>query len=281
MNNKKINVSVLIPTLNEEKNISHAVESVQWADEIFIIDAFSADKTLEIARTYPNVQTFQHKWENYSQQKNWALDNLPFSNEWIFILDADERVAPELRDEIIKVVNNPYTEESGFYVNRRFIFLGKWIKHCGWYPSWNLRLFRRGRARYEDRAVNEHMICEEPIRYLKHDMIHENFQNLEDWLAKHNRYSTLEAKEFLRQSRQTGLKASLFSKGSVERKRAIREKIVNYLPFRPLFLFVYLYIFRLGFLDGKIGFYFCCLRAIQQFHIDLKIKELRKLAEKK
>jgi hypothetical protein len=131
-------------------------------------------------------------------------------------------------------------------------------------------------ARYEDRTVNEHMICKEPIGYLKNDMIHENFKDLSDWLEKHNKYSTLEAKEFLKNS-QTGLKTSLFSKDAVEKKRAIKEKILNHLPFRPLFLFIYLYVFRLGFLDGKIGFYFCVFRAIQQFHIDLKIKELREV----
>jgi len=268
----KINISILIPAYNEELNIRSAIESVKWADDIFVVDSFSSDKTLEIAKKYPNVKTLQHKFENYSKQKNWALDNLPIESEWVFILDADERITENLKKEILETISRP-EDFVAFYINRRFIFLGKWIKHCGWYPSWNLRLFKKGKARYEERSVNEHMISYGKTGYLKNDMLHENLRPLADWLEKHNKYSTLEAEEFLNR-KETGLLQSFFSKDQVSRKRAVKEKIFYKLPFKPFFLFLYLYIFRLGFLDGRVGFVFCCLRAIQQFNIDVKIKEL-------
>jgi len=273
-----MNVSFLIPTLNEEKNIRCALDSVNWTAEVFIIDSFSQDKTLEIAQEYPNVKVYQHKFENYAAQKNWALDNLPFLKEWIFILDADERITPELKEEIIKITNDKNIKENGFYVNRRFIFLGRWIKHCGWYPSWNSRLFRKGKAHYEERAVNEHMIIEGEVGYLKNDMLHENHKGIFDWLEKHNRYSSLEAKEIygvLHNKKETGLKSS-FSGNSVERKRAFRERIMPKLPIFliPLLRFSQMYFLRLGILDGYAGFVFCILQAIQEFHTSIKLKEL-------
>lgn len=275
----KVNLSVLIPTFNEEKNIRYTLDSVGWASEVFIVDSFSADKTLEIARQYLNVRVFQHKFENYSAQKNWALDNLPWSNDWIFILDADEQITSELKEEITKIINDQNIQENGFYVNRRFIFLGKWIKHCGWYPSWNLRLFRQRKARYEDRAVNEHMIVSGPVGYLKNDMIHENHKGLFDWIKKHNKYSTLEAEELfkvLHQKKETGLKPSFFG-DPIERKRAIRERIWSKipLPLIPCLRFFHMYFLRLGFLDGLPGFIFSFLQSVQEFHIAIKLKELK------
>ncbi|MBZ9572236.1 glycosyltransferase family 2 protein [Patescibacteria group bacterium] len=270
---KQVNLSILIPTFNEKKNIKYALESVRWANEIFIVDSFSTDETLEIAKTYPNIKIFQHPFENYSKQKNWALDNLPFSNDWIFILDADEQITSQLKQEIIEKVSKKNNNIRGYYVNRRFIFLGKWIRHCGWYPSWNIRLFKKGKARYEERTVNEHMIVQGVVGYLKNDMIHENHKDLADWLRKHNRYSTLEAEEFFK-TKKTSLKPSFLGE-PVERKRAFKEKFWYKIPFRPFVLFIYLYFIKLGFLDGRVGFIFSCLRAIQQFHIDLKIKELK------
>lgn len=275
----KVNLSVLIPTHNEEKNIKYALDTVKWADEVFIIDSFSTDRTLEIVKEYPNVKVFQHKFENYSAQKNWALDNLPWSNARLFILDADERITPELKEEILEIIANPKTKENGFYVNRRVIFLGRWLRHCGWYPSWNLRLFRRGRARYEDRAVGEHMLVDGKTGYLKNDIIHENHKGLFDWIEKHNRYSSFEAKELyqlLYSKKETGLKSSFFGK-HLERKRAFRERIWPRLPLPllPLLRFFQMYFLQLGFLDGYQGFVFCSLEAIYEFQIAIKLRELK------
>lgn len=268
----KTKVSFLIPTFNEERNIKCTLDSVNWADEVFIIDSFSTDRCLEIAKKYPNVKIYQHKFENYANQKNWALDNLPFSNEWVFILDADERITSELRDEIKNIVQTPNNKTNGYYANRRFIFLGKWIKHCGWYPSWNLRLFKQGKARYEKRTVNEHMIVDGSVGFLKNDMIHENHKGIKDWIAKHNRYSTFEAQEnyFKKKSKSSG---RLF--GDVMERRRFLKNLFYKLPFRPFLRFFYMYFLKLGFLDGSMGFIYCVLKAIQEFHINVKLKEVK------
>jgi glycosyltransferase involved in cell wall biosynthesis len=269
----KNNISVLIPTYNEEKNIRYALESVSFASEVFVVDSFSSDATQKIVEEYPYATFVQHKFENYSKQKNWALDTLPFTNEWILILDADEQITSGLQGEILNVISKT-NDIVAYYINRRFIFLKKWIRYCGWYPSWNLRLFKKGRARYEERSVNEHMIAQGRTGYLKHDMLHDNHKSLAEWIEKHNKYSTMEAEEYFKKN-NTGLDKAILGSGPVSRKRALKEKVFYRLPFRPLVLFLYLYVFRLGFLDGAIGFIFCCLRAVQQFHIDVKIKEIQ------
>lgn len=270
---KLIPISILIPTLNEEKNIRYALESVKWASEIFVVDSFSIDKTEEICKEYLNVKFIQHKFEGYAKQKNWALDNLPWSNEWIFILDADEQITPELKEELVSIINNPQNDIECWYVNRRFIFLGKWIKHCGWYPSWNLRFFKKGKARYEDRAVDEHMIASGKVGYLKSDMIHEDHKGISAWIAKHNKYSTLEAEEQMKK-RETGFRTKFFGAGPVEKKRVLKNLFYK-LPCRPILRFLYMYFYKLGFLDGYAGFVFCVLRAFQEFYINIKIKELK------
>jgi glycosyltransferase involved in cell wall biosynthesis len=163
----KAPISVLIPVKNEEQNIRACLESVKWADEIFVVDSHSEDKTVEIAQEYTDKIIQFHYVPGGPKKKNWSLENLPFAHEWVLIIDADERITPELRDEICDVIQRDETD--GYYINRRFIFLGEWIKHCGWYPSWNLRLFKHLLGRYEllgtdeqasigDNEVHEHVI---------------------------------------------------------------------------------------------------------------------------
>src|SRR5262249_28335449 len=137
----------------------------------------------------------QHPFVHYADQRNWALDHLPFRHPWVLFLDADERVTPELRREIEGIViAAPVDRPRGYYVNRRFIFLGRWIRHAGWYPSWNLRLFQRGYGRYEARAVHEHVVLDGAAAYLRYDLLHDDQRPLEAFIARHNRYSTLEAR---------------------------------------------------------------------------------------
>src|SRR5215813_7353760 len=152
-------LAVLIPTLDEELNLPECLDSVSWADQVFVVDSLSRDRTVEIARAR-GAQVAQHAFENYSRQKNWALDTLPFAHEWVLIVDADERVTTELRAEIEALLARPV--HAGYYVNRRFIFLGTWVRHAGWYPSWNLRLFRHRLGRYDNRAVHEHVVLDGP-----------------------------------------------------------------------------------------------------------------------
>jgi glycosyltransferase involved in cell wall biosynthesis len=269
-------VSVLVPTLDEELNLPACLASLEWADEVFVVDSFSADRTMQIARAW-GAQVVQHPFENYSRQKNWALDTLPFRNDWVLIVDADERVTPALRDEIAAVV--PTSPYHGYYLNRRFIFLGVWIRHAGWYPSWNLRLFRHQHGRYDDREVHEHVVLDGPAGYLRHDLLHDDQRGLEAFVARHNRYSTLEAAARFKAQQGAPDRARLPLRllgAPVERKRYLRERIWPRVPAKPLVLFAYMYVLRRGFLDGRAGLALCLFHAYQEFMVGLKLAELRR-----
>jgi len=207
------------------------------------------------------------------------LDNLEFSSEWVLILDADERVPKHLQEEIEGIIAPGGNNLDGYYINRRFIFYGKWIKHCGWYPSWNLRLFKHRLGRYEQREIHEHLVLSGAVGYCKGDLIHEDLRDVSDWIAKHNRYASAEAPENYRTIQKlsrTEITPS-FMKGPVERKRAITERIrIRFpAPVRSLLFFCYMYFFRLGFLDGIRGFHFCALHAIFEYFYGIKLWELK------
>ncbi len=270
-------LAVIVPTLNEELNLPECLDSVCWANQVFVVDSFSSDRTVEIAHA-KGAKLVQHAFETYSRQKNWALENLPFAHEWVLIVDADERVTPELRSEIESVIADPRAC-AGYYLNRRFIFLGTWIRHAGWYPSWNLRLFRHRLGRYDDREVHEHVVLDGPAGYLRHDLLHLDRRPLEAFVARHNRYSTLEAAA--RFKAETGspdrARLALHIFGSpVERKRALRERVWPRVPAKPLVLFVYMYLLRQGILDGRAGLALCVFHAFQEFMVGLKLAELRR-----
>lgn len=157
----RVPVSVIIPTRNEERNLRQTLASVvNWADQIFVFDSFSDDRTLEIAREL-GVDVAQRDFDNFAAHKNWALDNLPIRNQWILFLDADERLNPELRNEVSKVICKQ-AGPNGYYVARKNIFMGQWIRHAGMYPDWQLRLLRHGKGRYEERIVHEHVVIDGP-----------------------------------------------------------------------------------------------------------------------
>ncbi|HEX5432778.1 MAG TPA: glycosyltransferase family 2 protein [Candidatus Angelobacter sp.] len=270
--NAKAPISVLIPTYNEEIHLEQCIRSVLgWTDEIFVVDSFSTDKTTEIAQRL-GARCIQHRFQGYARQKNWALENLPFRNDWVLILDADERVSPQLQQEICSMFAAGSRRYDGYYLNRRLMFYGKWIRHCGWYPSWNLRLFKHAAGRYEDRLVDEHLILNGSAGYCKNDLIHEDLRDMESWIAKHNRYSAYNAQTY-DAGKTTGLKPNLFG-NQAERKRFIKEKIWSRLPGRALLYFFYLYVFRLGFLDGAHGLRFCVMRGIFEYFTTIKLWEL-------
>jgi glycosyltransferase involved in cell wall biosynthesis len=265
-------IAVLIPTLNEEKNLAAALRSCAFAEQRVVLDSFSRDRTEAIARE-EGAEFVQHRFVNYSEQKNWALDNISWRYRWIFILDADERFTPELAEEVAEVVQGP-GDRAGFYVNRRLIFLGHWIKHCGWYPNWNLRFFEIGRARYDGRPVHEHMIVDGPVDYLKNDLIHDDHKGIEEFLARHNRYSSLEARTRPQVVREPVSLDDLSN--PIKVKKALREWAWPIVPAKPLAAFLYLYVLRAGFLDGRAGLVFSLLQAMQELHVNLKIEELKR-----
>jgi glycosyltransferase involved in cell wall biosynthesis len=288
---EKAPLSVLVPTLNEELNLPECLDSVAWADEVFVVDSFSTDRTVEIARER-GAQVIQHPFDGYSRQKNWALDTLPFRHEWVLILDADERVTPELHTEIEQLLlplpsrgesrGEGYVPPMGYYVNRRLIFMGRWIRYAGWYPSWNLRFFRHRLGRYDNREVHEHLVLQGPAGYLRHDLLHLDRRGVESFVARHSRYSTLEAMARFKAERNAPGRALLPARlvGSpVERKRWLRERVWPRIPAKPLALFFYMYVLRRGFLDGREGFAFCLFHAFQEFLVGLKLTELRRASQ--
>ena len=256
----KTSISVIILTYNEELNIENCLKSVVGlADEIFIVDSYSTDGTTRIAKRY-GAKIIQHPFENQAQQFNWALDNLEIKNDWILRLDADEYLTRELKNEITEKLENTPSNISGYYIKRRVYFMGRWIKHGGYYPTWLLRLFRNGKGRSEERKMGEHIgLLEGKAKKLKNDFIDDNKNDLEDWINKHNNYSSREAKEIL---------SGNYGRG--------KKKIYYQLPLfcRAFLYFIYRYFIRFGFLDGKEGLIFHFLHAFwYRFLIDAKIYE--------
>ena len=263
MKNKKCSISVIILTYNEELNLENCLKNItDWASEIFIVDSFSTDKTLEISQKY-GCKISQHSFENQAQQFNWALENLEIKNEWILRLDADEYLTNKLKEEIEKEIPSSI-KVNGYYIKRRTYFMGRWIKHGGYYPTWILRLFRKGKARSEKRKVDEHIVISEgESGRLKNDFIDDNKKDLTFWIEKHNNYSSREAADVLAGNYGRGLK-----------------KYYYRLPlfFRPCFYFCYRYFLRFGFLDGKEGLIFHFLQGFwYRFLVDVKIYERRKI----
>jgi glycosyltransferase involved in cell wall biosynthesis len=284
---RRVPVSVLIPAKNEEQNLPACLNSVGCADEIFVVDSHSDDRTGAIAEEFGAklVQfNFQGGWP---KKKNWALENLPFRNPWVLIVDCDERITPELWAEIETAIARQ--EHSGYYINRRVFFLGRWIKHGGRYPDWNLRLFLHAQGRYEnlqtsdtpntgDNEVHEHVILEGKVGYLKNDMLHEDFRDIFQWLARHNRYSNWEARVYYNLLLGKGDRGTIGSKllgDAVQRKRFLKRIWVR-LPAKPLLRFILIYIVQLGFLDGRAGFIYACLMSQYEHHIGVKLYELRR-----
>ncbi|MFZ4983990.1 MAG: glycosyltransferase family 2 protein [Blastocatellia bacterium] len=280
-----VKVSVIIPVKNEERNLATCLESVAFADEVWVVDSASNDGTAEIARQH-GARLVQFEYGGgFPKKKNWALANLPFRNDWILLIDADERVTPELAAEIRAVLADD-SGIDGFYINRRLIFLGRWIRHCGWYPSWNMRLFRHLRGRYErletdevensgDVEVHEHVILEGRSASLRQDLLHEDFKSIYHFVERHNRYSNWEARVYHNfasgiEGRES-IQASLFGT-PLERKRRLKQLWVR-LPFRPLLRFIWMYLVKRGFLDGRPGLIFCTLMTMHEAVITAKIYE--------
>jgi glycosyltransferase involved in cell wall biosynthesis len=281
----KLPISVIVPIKNEERNVAACLQSVAWADEIWVVDSHSADRTCEIAQRH-GAQVAQFDYAGgFPKKKNWSLQNLPLKHEWVLLIDADERVTPELQAEIRSLFQGKI-QTDGYYINRRLIFLGRWIKHCGWYPSWNLRLFKHTLGRFEkleaeevenagDVEVHEHVVLEGQAGYLKHDLLHEDFKSIYHFVERHNRYSNWDAKVYANLAggvaATSSIHASLFG-SPLERKRFIKRMWAR-LPFRPALRFLWMYFFKLGFLDGKPGLIFCVLMTMHEAVISAKMYE--------
>lgn len=266
-------IEILIPTLNEAAVIRDTVENASKVGPVFVLDSLSTDGTQEIARA-AGATVVEHAFEGYARQKNWGLDNLPFRGEWVFILDADERITPVLREELERVIDDPRAAD-GYFVNRVVIFMGRAIRHGGLYPSWNLRFFRRGRCRYEDRSVHEHMVCDGPTEYLRNEMLHIRSESIHEWIRKHIRYADLESDEWvkLRFGQEAGASAErLFSK-TLKYRQYLRREIWPRTPLKPILRFMYMYLLRLGFLDRRAGLHMATMMMAYEYMIELLYRD--------
>lgn len=268
-------VDVLILTHNEELNLPHTLASVQGlAKNVFVLDSGSTDQTAAIAQSM-GAKVIFHAWEGYAAQKNWGLDNLPFESPWTLILDADESLTPQLVEEIRAIASRPadQTVETAFYLNRVLIFMGYPIRHCGYFPSWNIRLFKRGTARYEERKVHEHMLVSGPTGHLRGLMRHEDRRGLEHYIAKHNRYSTLEA-QYLYQTVEPWPGFRRFFTDRVARRRFVKYRLATKIATPWIWRFFYNYILRGGFLDRQAGFCLCLFISSYELFIRMKYQDL-------
>ena len=244
-------LSVAIIAWNEEERLRPCLESVQWADEILVVDAESTDKTVPLAREFTE-RIWTRPWPGFAAQKNFALDQA--TGDWVLSLDADERVTPALRERILRVLEQD-SPTMGYRLPRQNIFWGAWVRHGGLYPDYQLRLFRRGAGRFVANAVHESVQVGGPVERLREPLLHHSYRSLEDFAERSNRYSTLAAQDWLARGRPARLADLIF---------------------RPLGRFVSMYIMRLGFLDGWRGFVLAVLYADYVFLRMAKAWEARR-----
>ena len=274
----KVPLSLFVPCKNEEANLARCLESVSWVDEVFVVDSQSTDRTASIGQEHgAKVVQFEYKG-GWPKKKNWALENLPFSHEWVLILDADECLPPEAEEEIRKIITNPDEKHAGYWINRRYFFLGKSLKHA-YFPNWNLRLFKHKHGRYEkitdlttdsgDHEIHEHVVVQGSTSKLTSIMDHHAFPTIDSFVEKHNRYSNWEA--IVESSSKDN--ESALQHDAVKGKRRLR-RIFRKLPFRPTLRFLYVYLWQGGILDGWPGYVFARLHAQYEFLSVAKAKAI-------
>jgi glycosyltransferase involved in cell wall biosynthesis len=245
-------LSVAVVTLNEEERLRACLESVEWADEIVVVDAESVDKTVQIARDFTD-RIWIHPWPGFAPQKNFALAQV--TQPWVLSLDADERVSPELRDAIRSILDRDGPAD-GYSVPRKNIFWGAWVRHGRLYPDDQLRLFRRGRGRFVEQSVHESVSVAGTVSRLSAPLIHESYRNLDDFVKRGNQYSTLAAQEAIRSG----------------------QSVKSYhLVLRPLGRFLSMYCLHRGFLDGWRGLLLAALYGYYVFLRTAKILEAREV----
>ncbi len=271
-------ISVLILTFNEERNLSACLESVRWSDDVLVLDSFSDDKTVEIARA-AGARVLQNRFVNFAEQRNFGIEHGGLKHEWILHLDADEVVTPELHQEMISRIQA--SASDAYKLASKLMFENRWLRYSSIYPSYQVRLGRRDALRFQQVGHGQReKLSAERLGTLDQALLHYSFsKGVDDWIRRHNRYSTDEAKNFVDNLAGQPLDlAGLFSPDAMRRRRALKHFGCR-LPFRPAFRFVYMYLLRGGFMDGAPGYYYCRLLALYEYMIVLKIRELRQRAK--
>ncbi len=280
----KLPVSVIVAARNEEKNLPRCLESLRSIGEVYVIDSGSTDSTVEIARTYGAKVVQFHYQGGWPKKRQWAMENLSLAFDWIFLVDADEALTPELAEEIRCAIQNPTI--AGYYIALRMYFLGRVLRHGG-AGFWKLSLFRRGKGGYEcrlkdqdvsmaDMEIHEHVVVQGATARLKNPLEHHNVESLSRYIRKHDEYSNWEAKVWSQREPNADLAPALFG-NQAQRRRWLKTRFLR-LPGAPLWFFISRYVFGLGFLDGIPGLIYCGFQAVQVFHIKAKIYEMRRAA---
>jgi glycosyltransferase involved in cell wall biosynthesis len=271
-------ISIYILTYNEEIDIAACIESASLSDDIIVVDSMSCDRTVEIANRYP-VRVVRHAFESHGKQRTWMLENIAPKYEWVYILEADERMTPELFAECVAASQK--SDFIGYYVAERVMFMNHWIKRSTQYPRYQMRLFQHGKVWFSDYGHTEREVCEGATSFLKETYPHyTSGKGLSRWIEKHNRYSTDEAKETVYQLENGAVKWHnlIFGKSEVERRRALKDLSLR-LPARPIVRFIYMYFILGGFLDGRAGFAWCTLQAFYEYLILLKAWEIKNMPQ--
>jgi glycosyltransferase involved in cell wall biosynthesis len=274
----KAGVSTVILTFNEEANLPALLRSLNGLEcPVFVVDSFSTDRTCAIAAE-AGATVVQHEFQNYGAQRNWAQANLPIATEYVLHLDADERLTPALVDEINAVVRADRKDVNGYLLRKRTVFMGRWIRHGGHYPSYHMRLFKKAAGRCEDRLYDQHYVVTGRAEKLANDYIDVITSDISAWSRRHVRWAELEAAEVTTASPGEGRVQPRALGTETERKRWLRQQLYARMPLfvRPFGYWFYRYVLRLGFLDGVEGLIFHFLQGLwYRFLIDVKIYELR------
>jgi len=279
-------VSVIVPVRNEARNLPRCLESLAQFGEVYVIDSQSTDDTIAIAQLRGGKVVQFHYAGGWPKKRQWAMDTLPFAYDWILLLDADEVLTPELVGEIRRALQNPGVD--GYFIRLQMYFLGRVLRHCD-ASFWKLSLFRKGRGRFEcrlkdqdasmaDMEIHEHVVVDGTTAELRNALVHHNVDSLSRYILKHNEYSNWEARVLLKpegdpEDDLEEMTANLFGT-QAQRRRWLKRNLYR-LPGSPVLLFLYRYVFRLGFLDGIPGLIYCTFQAVQMFHSKAKIYELR------
>src|SRR5580704_12920287 len=276
----KLPVSVIIAARNEAKNLPRCLQALTDVGEVYVIDSQSTDETVEIARSNGAQVVQFHYQGGWPKKRQWAMSTLPIACDWILLLDADEVLTIQLKEEIRTAIQNPAID--GYFIMLRTWFLGRALRH-GDVALWKLSLFRRGKGRYEcrlkdqdasmaDMEVHEHVVVEGVTAKLRTPIIHHNVESLSRYIQKHDEYSNWESRVLL-QGDDRELPPSLLGT-QAQRRRWLKRKLFA-VPGSPVLLFLYRYVLRLGFLDGVPGLIYCGFQAVQMFHTKAKIYELK------
>jgi glycosyltransferase involved in cell wall biosynthesis len=267
-------VSAMVFTLDEEIHLPSCLAALAWTDDVIVVDSFSRDRTAEIARA-AGARLFQHAFEGFGKQRMWALENTRPKYEWILILDADERVTPELAREMAERVPSAAASIGAYRLKRRFHMWGRWLRYSSLYPTWVVRLVRMGRVRYVNRGHAETQEVEGETHELAHDLIDENLKGIDEWFERQNRYSTREAEYELQQEATPFRLGDLASGDPLARRAALKRMAAN-MPLRPLAYFLYSYVLRGGFLEGRDGLVFCMMKSEYQRMVVAKKHDRRR-----